>query len=184
MVDGDCSTVFLHPQMIPRRRSRFRSHHARDQSVGCYLSSLRRDDLFPQPGRIIIDRHRSWHDRGRSGRWFGRRIARRCFSAADERVGHIDGHFPVRPCVMGRPVASAFAAVTGAATADTPPARSTAAACIRIEKIPIEFQIIARPFNAIENMNRRKYNNLPAPVLLRIDGLPFMAPMVNVVDVV
>lgn len=177
MIDDDRSTVFFHSQVISWWRCRFR--HSRGQSVRCHLSGLRRDDLFPQAGWIVIDWRRSWSDDDGRTR-FGRRVTRWRFSATDERVGHIDSHFPVRPSVVSRPVASAFAAVTGAATAHTATARPSAATCIRRPNTQTRWKTKIE-ISLIDRINQRM--SLPAPVLLRIDGLPFMAPMANVVDV-
>lgn len=116
VIDDDRPTVVFDPQMISRRRSRFR------HPIGGDLSGLRRDDLLTQSGRIIIDRHCRRRHCGRCRfRW---RIPRRSLGASDESVGHVDGHFPVRTRVVSCPVIASFAAVTGAATTAT--ARSSA----------------------------------------------------------
>lgn len=128
MIDDNSSTVFLHSQMLTRRRDRF--GQTGGQSIGSHLSSLSRDYFLSQSGRIIIDGHGS----GRRGHCcrivrLGRRVAWRRLGPRHERIGHVDGHFPMRSRVVTRPVAASFAAVTGAATADTPAARSATAPC-------------------------------------------------------
>lgn len=127
MIDDQCSTVVLHAQMISRRRSRL--HDAAHHAVGSHLIGLSRHHLLAQSGRIVIDGHWSVGHNGRRIGRLGWWVTRWCFGAADERVGYIDSHFPVRTSVVSCPVTTSFATVTSAATARTPAACSSATPC-------------------------------------------------------